>query len=50
MEKTIGVDFVSTGNNHHVAIYRDNKGNLQEEVVSFYDAVVRSQEFRTERQ
>lgn len=39
--KTIGVDFVSTGNNHHVAIYRDDKGNLQEEVVSFYDAVVR---------
>jgi CRISPR-associated endonuclease Csn1 len=24
-----------------VAIYRDEKGNLQEEVVSFYDAVVR---------
>ncbi|MFV8328421.1 type II CRISPR RNA-guided endonuclease Cas9 [Flavobacterium sp. ZS1P14] len=40
--KTIGVDFVSTGNNHHVAIYKDEKGNLQEEVVSFYDAVVRS--------
>ncbi|MFV8337174.1 type II CRISPR RNA-guided endonuclease Cas9 [Flavobacterium sp. RSP29] len=39
--KTIGVDFVSTGNNHHVAIYKDDKGNLQEEVVSFYDAVVR---------
>ena len=39
--KTIGVDFVSTGNNHHVAIYKDEKGNLQEEVVSFYDAVVR---------
>ena len=37
----IPVDFVSTGNNHHVAIYRDEKGNLQEEVVSFYDAVVR---------
>jgi CRISPR-associated endonuclease Csn1 len=39
--KQIPVDFVSTGNNHHVAIYRDEKGNLQEEVVSFYDAVVR---------
>ena len=39
--KSIPVDFVSTGNNHHVAIYRDEKGNLQEEVVSFYDAVVR---------
>jgi len=34
-------DFVSTGNNHHVAIYRDEKGNLQEEVVSFYEAVIR---------
>lgn len=39
--KPIPVDFISTGNNHHVAIYRDEKGNLQEEVVSFYDAVVR---------
>ncbi len=37
----IPVDFVSTGNNHHVAIYRDEKSNLQEEVVSFYDAVAR---------
>lgn len=37
----IPVDFVSTGNNHHVAIYRDEKGNLQEEVVSFYEAVAR---------
>lgn len=34
-------DFVSTGNNHHVAIYRDEKGELQEEVVSFYEAVAR---------
>ncbi len=37
----IPVDFVSTGNNHHVAIYRDEKGNLHEEVVSFYEAVHR---------
>lgn len=35
------VDFVNTGNNHHVAIYRDEKGNLQEKVVSFYEAVIR---------
>ncbi len=35
------VDFVSTGNNHHVAIYMDDKGNLQDEVVSFYEAVHR---------
>ncbi len=34
-------DFVSTGNNHHVAIYRDENGKLQEEVVSFYEAVHR---------
>ncbi|MDG4945876.1 type II CRISPR RNA-guided endonuclease Cas9 [Weeksellaceae bacterium KMM 9713] len=33
--------YVSTGNNHHVAIYRDQKGNLQEEVVSFFEAVMR---------
>lgn len=39
--KTQPNDFVSTGNNHHVAIYRDEKGNLQEEVVSFYEAVAR---------
>ena len=40
-DNPIPVDFISTGNNHHVAIYKDEKGNLQEEVVSFYDAVVR---------
>ena len=34
-------DYVSTGNNHHVAIYKDENGNLQEEVVSFYEAVAR---------
>lgn len=31
--------FVSTGNNHHVAIYRDEKGNLQDKIVSLFDAV-----------
>lgn len=35
------VDYVSTGNNHHIAIYRDNNDKLQEEVVSFYEAVAR---------
>jgi CRISPR-associated endonuclease Csn1 len=35
------VDFVNTGNNHHVAIYRDTEGNLQENVVSFFEAVAR---------
>ena len=39
--KTKPVDFVSTGNNHHVAIYIDSKGKLQEQVVSFYEAVAR---------
>ncbi|MEO6316912.1 MAG: type II CRISPR RNA-guided endonuclease Cas9 [Chitinophagaceae bacterium] len=37
----IGVDFVSTGNNHHVAIYRDDNGELQDNVVSFYETVER---------
>ncbi|OWK70738.1 type II CRISPR RNA-guided endonuclease Cas9 [Pedobacter sp. AJM] len=37
--KRIPVDFVSTGNNHHVAIYKDEKGNLQERVVSLFDAI-----------
>lgn len=37
----IPVDFVSTGNNHHVAIYRDENGNLQEKVVSLFEAVAR---------
>jgi len=34
-------DYVQTGNNHHVAIYRDANGKLQEQVVSFFDAVHR---------
>lgn len=37
--KPIPVDFVSTGNNHHVAIYRDEKGNLQERIVSLFEAM-----------
>ncbi len=37
--KPIPVDFVSTGNNHHVAIYRDESGKLQERVVSLFDSV-----------
>ncbi|MDD4777991.1 MAG: type II CRISPR RNA-guided endonuclease Cas9 [Fermentimonas sp.] len=35
-------DFVQTGNNHHVAIYIDEDGNLQESVISFYEAVERA--------
>jgi CRISPR-associated endonuclease Csn1 len=34
-------DYVSTGNNHHVAIYIDEDGELHEKVVSLYDAVTR---------
>lgn len=40
--KTIPVDFVNTGNNHHVAVYRDAEGNLQENVVSFFEATTRA--------
>ena len=39
--RTIQNDFVSTGNNHHVAIYEDKNGKLQEKVVSFFEAVER---------
>ncbi len=35
-------DYVQTRNNHHVAIYKDTDGNLQESVVSFYEAVERA--------
>lgn len=35
-------DFVNTGNNHHVAVYHDAEGNVQEKVVSFFEAVERS--------
>ena len=40
--RTMPVDFVNTGNNHHVAIYRDATGELHENVVSFYEAVTRA--------
>lgn len=40
-ENKIPVDFVSTGNNHHVAIYQDENGNLQDNVISFFEAVER---------
>lgn len=39
--KTQPVDFVNTSNNHHVAIYRDSDGNLQESVISFFEASAR---------
>ena len=34
-------DFVSLSNNHHVAIYVDKEGNLQEQIVPFMEAVAR---------
>ena len=37
--KRIPSSFVSTGNNHHVAIYRDEEGKLQDNIVSLFDAV-----------
>lgn len=37
----IPTDYVSTGSNHHVAIFRDADGNLREQVVSFLDAITR---------
>lgn len=39
-ENSQPVDFVSTGNNHHVAIYKDAEGKLKENTVSFYEATV----------
>lgn len=35
-------DFVQTSSNHHVAIFRDSDGNLQEHMVSFYEATARA--------
>lgn len=37
----IPTSYVSLGNNHHVAIYKDEKAKLQEKVTSFYEAVER---------
>lgn len=35
------IGFAKKGNNHHIAIYQDKKGEYQEMVVSFWDAVER---------
>lgn len=37
-------DYVSTSNNHHVAIFRDADGNLQEHIVSFLEATERARQ------
>ena len=36
------VDFVSPSNNHHVAIYMDADGKMQDDIVSFYEATMRA--------
>ena len=38
---TMPVDYVSTSNNHHVAIFRDAEGNCREHIVSFFEAMDR---------
>ena len=37
----IATNFVTEGSNHHVAIYRDGRGNLQEQVVSVFKVTER---------
>jgi len=37
--KPTPADFISTGNNHHVAIYHDEDGNLQDEVISLHKVI-----------
>lgn len=32
-------NFVQAGNNHHVAVYKDEEGNYHERIVSFFDAI-----------
>lgn len=38
----VPVDYVQTSNNHHVAIFVDSQGKLQEHIVSFYEATSRA--------
>lgn len=38
---TIPVDYVNLRNNHHIALYRDEKGQLQELVVPMFEALNR---------
>ena len=40
-EKGEPIGFVKPGSNHHIAIYKDEAGNLQESVVTFWHAVER---------
>jgi CRISPR-associated endonuclease Csn1 len=36
--------FVKLGNNHHAAFYQNNKGKIEDEVVSFWEAVERKKQ------
>lgn len=38
---TIPADYVNLKNNHHIAIYRNAEGELEESVISFYEALQR---------
>ena len=40
-DKGKAIAFVKPGNNHHVAIYEDEKGKLQEHIATFWHAVER---------
>lgn len=40
-DKGEAIAFVKPGNNHHVAIYEDEKGKLQEHIATFWHAVER---------
>lgn len=37
------IGFAKLGNNHHVALYHDKNGNVQESVITFWEAVNRKQ-------
>ena len=39
--KMMPVDYVSTSNNHHIAIYEDSDGNWHEKIVSYFEAIAR---------
>jgi CRISPR-associated endonuclease Csn1 len=40
-EQGLPIDFVSTRNNHHIAIYRDREGKLKENAITFWEAFER---------
>lgn len=42
--RAIPADFVAPDNNHHIALYKDANGNIQERVVTFFEAVERKRQ------